>query len=65
MNQKKSVPVKIRAPVVKNSVLQQSRIVTRLNVWIAASGSMGSALCVVIGVILVVRNLFEKNKKNK
>jgi hypothetical protein len=62
VNQKQSFTVKICAPNVKNSVLQQSRIVTRLNVWTAASGSMGCAVCMVIGAILVVSNLFEKEE---
>jgi hypothetical protein len=63
MNQKQSVPVKICAPDVKNSVLQQSRIVTRLNVCTAASGSMIYALSMVICAILMVSNLFEKTRK--
>jgi hypothetical protein len=56
--------MKMCAPNVKNSMLQQIRIVTGSNVWTAASGSMGCALCMVIGAILVVSNLL-KNKKNK
>jgi hypothetical protein len=58
-----SVPVKICAPALKNSVLQQSRTVTGLNVWIAASVSMGYALCMVIGAILVVSNLLKKTRR--
>jgi hypothetical protein len=49
--------------IVKNSMLQESRIVTRLNVCTTASGSMGYALYMVIGAILVVSNLFEKKTR--
>jgi hypothetical protein len=48
---------------IQGNLNQQSRIVTRLNVWAAASGSMGYALCMVIGTILVVSNLFEKKQE--
>jgi flagellar biogenesis protein FliO len=44
-------------------MLQQSRIVTRLNVWAAASGSMGCALCMVIGAILVVKQFIWKQQE--
>jgi hypothetical protein len=63
MDQKQFVSKKIRAPNVEESMLHQKRDVSGLNMQTAASGFISYALCVVIGVIIVVSKIFEKNKK--
>jgi hypothetical protein len=62
INQKQSVPVKICVPIVKNSMLQQSRTVTRLKCGLQQVTPW--AIQMVIGAILVVRNLFKKKQEN-
>jgi hypothetical protein len=60
VNKKQPIPVNIYVPNVNNSMLLQKINITGLNVQTAAISFMSCALCVVIDVILVERNLFKK-----